>query len=60
MKALSTLLVAACFVGAALAQQPAATNVVGTPVPNLIDRIADSYVKLVLAVGQHDPEHEHR
>ena len=53
MKTLIPLIAAGCFVATALAQQPDQAALAQSQ----IDRIAESYVKLVLAVGHHDPEY---
>ncbi len=50
MKTLRTFIVAGCFVALASAQQPSQPPASGQ---SQMDRMAESYVKLVLAVGQH-------
>jgi len=67
MRTLTTFIAAACLAAVILAQQsnpppkPSADRpskvVQPAPPQSQIDRIAESYVKLVLAVGQHDAEY---
>jgi len=57
MKIPFTLIVAACFVGSILAQQPSSLAARAVDAEAVLNAVAEDYVRLVLAVGQHDPDY---